>query len=46
MPDLALGDAHIHYDTQGAGTPVLLVPGLGGVGGYWTPVLGFIARHS
>jgi aminoacrylate hydrolase len=37
MPQVDLGDAHIHYETYGTGTPVLLVPGLGGVGSYWGP---------
>ncbi|MGA7485765.1 MAG: hypothetical protein WBW74_02320 [Xanthobacteraceae bacterium] len=46
MPDVALGDAHIHCDAQGAGTPVLLVPGLAGVGGYWAPnIPAFARRH-
>lgn len=46
MPEVALGDAHLHYDTEGAGSPVLLVPGLGGVGSYWAPnIPAFAQRH-
>jgi aminoacrylate hydrolase len=47
MPQAALGDAYIHYETHGAGTPVLLVPGLGGVGSYWMPnIPAFAQRHQ
>jgi aminoacrylate hydrolase len=35
MPKIKLGDVEIFYETHGAGTPLLLVPGLGGVGNYW-----------
>jgi aminoacrylate hydrolase len=46
VPEVALGDAHIHYETHGAGPPVLLVPGLGGVGSYWEPnIPAFSQRH-
>ncbi|MGA6962061.1 MAG: pyrimidine utilization protein D [Xanthobacteraceae bacterium] len=37
MPKANLGDVEIFYETHGVGTPVLLVPGLGGVGAYWNP---------
>jgi aminoacrylate hydrolase len=37
MPKVAVGGARIHYETHGAGPPILLVPGLGGVGSYWNP---------
>jgi aminoacrylate hydrolase len=46
MPQVDLGDAHIHYETYGTGTPALLVPGLGGVGSYWAPnIPAFSQRH-
>jgi aminoacrylate hydrolase len=46
MPKTNLGDVEIFYETHGAGTPVLLVPGLGGVGAYWNPNLqAFSAKH-
>jgi aminoacrylate hydrolase len=37
MPKVAVADGEIYYETHGSGTPVLLVPGLGGVGSYWAP---------
>jgi aminoacrylate hydrolase len=47
MPKVALGDAEIHYETHGAGPPILLVPGLGGVGSYWNPnIPAFAQRHQ
>jgi aminoacrylate hydrolase len=46
MPEVAVGDGYIHYDVHGTGTPVLMVPGLGGVGSYWTPnIPAFSERH-
>lgn len=35
MPRITIGDCQIHYERQGAGFPVLLVSGLGGVAAYW-----------
>jgi aminoacrylate hydrolase len=47
MPKVNLGDFEIYYETHGAGQPVLLVPGLGGVGSYWNPNLpAFSAKHQ
>jgi aminoacrylate hydrolase len=37
MPKIDIGDVQIYYETHGTGVPVLLVPGLGGVGSYWNP---------
>ena len=46
MPKANLGDVEIYYESHGAGEPVLLVSGLGGVGAYWKPNLpAFSARH-
>src|SRR5215207_8420677 len=45
MPKVDLGDGHIHYETYGTGTPVLLVPGLGGVGSYWAANIPAFAQH-
>src|SRR5258708_1653131 len=39
MPKANLGDVEIYYESHGAGEPLLLVPGLGGVGVYWKPNL-------
>jgi aminoacrylate hydrolase len=36
MPKVTLGDVEIFYQTHGEGAPLLLVPGLGGVGSYWS----------
>jgi aminoacrylate hydrolase len=46
MPKANLGDVEIYYESHGSGEPVLLVPGLGGVGSYWKPNLpAFSAKH-
>lgn len=38
MPLLRLEDGgHVHYEVHGAGPPLLLVPGLGGLGSFWEP---------
>jgi aminoacrylate hydrolase len=44
MPKVAFGDQYIYYEVHGAGAPVLLVPGLGGVGSYWNPNLRSLAK--
>ncbi len=45
MPTIPSGD--IYFETHGAGAPVLLVPGLGGVGSYWNPnIPAFTHRHQ
>ena len=46
MPKAQFGDVEIFYETHGSGEPILLVPGLGGVGSYWNPnIPAFAARH-
>jgi aminoacrylate hydrolase len=46
MPKANLGDVEIYYESHGSGDPVLLVPGLGGVGSYWNPnIPAFSARY-
>ncbi|MGH8681670.1 MAG: alpha/beta fold hydrolase [Burkholderiales bacterium] len=46
MPKADLGDLQIYYEVHGEGPPVLLVPGLGGVGAYWQPnIPAFAAKH-
>ena len=37
MPKANLGDFELYYEEHGRGEPLLLVPGLGGVGSYWNP---------
>jgi len=47
MPWVGTTDDRIYFETHGAGVPVLLVPGLGGVGSYWIPnIPAFAARHQ
>jgi aminoacrylate hydrolase len=46
MPWIGSADDRIYFETQGSGQPVLLVPGLGGVGSYWNPnIPAFSQRH-
>lgn len=45
MPKANLGDVEIYYESHGSGDPVLLVPGLGGVGSYWAPNLSAISAR-
>lgn len=45
MPIANLEDCEIHYEEYGTGFPLLLVPGLGGVGSYWAPQIEAFARH-
>jgi aminoacrylate hydrolase len=45
MPLIPSGD--LYYEAHGTGMPVMLVPGLGGVGSYWQPNLAaFTRRHQ
>lgn len=37
MPKVGVPDGEIYYEIYGSGAPLLLVPGLGGVGSYWAP---------
>ena len=45
MPKARVADVEIHYETHGRGIPILLVPGLGGVGSYWNPNIPAFARN-
>ena len=44
MPRVPIGDAEIHYEEQGSGPPLLLVPGLSGLGSFWAPQIADFAR--
>ena len=37
MPTVTAGGTTLYYETHGQGAPVMLVPGLGGLGAYWRP---------
>jgi aminoacrylate hydrolase len=45
MPKANLGDAEIYYEEHGAGQPLLLVPGLGGVASYWNANLPVFSKN-
>ena len=44
MPKLSIGDADLYYEESGQGPPLLLVPGLGGVGAFWAHQVRDLAR--
>ncbi|KIZ41892.1 MULTISPECIES: alpha/beta fold hydrolase [Rhodopseudomonas] len=44
MPLAQFDDVAIHYEIAGAGEPVLLVAGLGGVASYWAPNVDALAK--
>lgn len=37
MPKASVNGVELYYETQGEGTPVMLVAGYGGVGSFWAP---------
>ena len=45
MPSVMSGDASIHYETMGSGSPILLLAGLGGVGRSWGPQVELFAKN-
>lgn len=44
MPTVPLEDGWLHYETTGDGPPLLLVPGLGGIGTFWQQQVADFAR--
>ena len=44
MPRVSIGDAEIHYEEAGQGPPLLLVPGLSGVGAFWSAQIAEFSR--
>jgi aminoacrylate hydrolase len=44
MPRLSIGDAELYYESHGDGPPLLLVPGLNGVGSWWAKQIPAFAR--
>jgi aminoacrylate hydrolase len=45
MPKISIGDCSLHYEEHGSGEPLLLVPGLGGVGVSFFKQIPELARH-
>ncbi len=45
MPKIRVKDIELYYEEHGSGEPVLLVPGLGGVGSYWRSQLADLGRR-
>ena len=45
MPKAPIDGIEIYYEEHGEGPPLLLVPGLGGVGAYWRPQLRPFSEH-
>lgn len=45
MPTLKVTDIEIYYEEHGAGDPVILITGLGGVGASWGPQIPLFARE-
>jgi aminoacrylate hydrolase len=45
MPVISIGDGEIYYESHGSGTPLLLVPGLGGTGNYWQPQIAEFSKQ-
>ncbi len=44
MPKVSIGDAELYYEVTGEGPPLLLVPGLSGVGAFWAQQVPDFAR--
>ncbi len=45
MPKLSIGDAELYYEEHGSGFPVMLVPGLNGVGAFWAKQIPALAKE-
>ena len=45
MPYAPIRDGQLYYEEHGAGPPLLLVAGLGGVGAYWRPQLATFSQR-
>jgi aminoacrylate hydrolase len=45
MPKANIGDAEIYYEIHGEGPPLMLVPGLGGGGAFWSKQVPAFAKH-
>ena len=45
MPKISIGDCSLYYEEHGAGDPLLLVPGLGGVGAGFFKQIPELSKH-
>jgi len=45
VPVKRFDNFELHYEIHGTGTPVMLVPGLAGIGDYWTPQIEALAKN-
>ena len=45
MPKISIGDCSLYYEEQGTGEPLLLVPGLGGVGAGFFKQIPELSKH-
>ncbi len=45
MPKADIGDAEIYYESSGDGPPLMLVPGLGGGGAFWSNQVEAFREH-
>jgi aminoacrylate hydrolase len=45
MPKVAVGGIELYYEMHGDGPPLLLVPGLGGIGSYWRPQIDALSEQ-
>ena len=45
MPRISIGDCALYYESHGSGEPLLLVPGLGGVGASFFKQIPELAKH-
>lgn len=45
MPKIAIGNAELYYEEHGSGDPVMLVPGLNGVGAFWAKQVPALAKE-
>jgi aminoacrylate hydrolase len=45
MPRISIGDCSLHYEEHGSGEPLLLVPGLNGIGASFFKQIPELSRH-
>ena len=46
MPKVSIGAVEIFYDEAGSGPPLMMVPGLGGIGSIWAPQVAAFNRDA